>query len=279
MGGIRGWWASAKHVLDGIQRDQLPMAAAGIAFFALLALGPALIAVLSVFALVTDPQNVRDQLHLLLDALPGAAGEAAGEQLESVTQLGSQGLTAGLVAGAVGVLWSTSTAMHSLITGLTRAFDETETRSFLRVRGLALLFTAVTIIVVAVALGALAALPIVLNLLRVPGDVRWVIDVARWAGLVVLVGAALSVLYRFGPDRDRSLRRWFSWGVAAALALWMAGSAGLAFYTENLGRYQSTYGVFAGFIVLLLWLYESAFAVLFGAEVDAALSRRGHGTG
>ncbi|WP_112283256.1 YihY/virulence factor BrkB family protein [Prauserella muralis] len=274
MGRGRRWWAAIRNVVDEVQRDQLTLAAAGIAFYSLLALVPALIAVLSVFALVTDPQSVRDQLQPLFAALPGSAAEVARGQLESATRLGAQGPTVGLVAGAAGVLWSTSTAMRALITGLTRAFDETETRGFLRVRGLALLLTVIAIIVAAVSLGALAALPLVLDVLRVPGDQRWIIGVARWAGLIVLVSAALSVLYRFGPDRDRHRRRWFGWGTITALGVWLAGSAGLTLYAENLADYQSTYGVFAGLVVLLLWLYLSAFAVLLGAEVDAEVERR-----
>lgn len=272
------WWTAVKHVVDEVQRDQLTLAAAGIAFYSLLALVPALIAVLSVFALVTDPQSVRDQLQPLFAALPGSASEVARDQLESATRLGAEGPAVGLVAGAAGVLWSTSAAMRALITGLTRAFDETETRSFLRVLGLALLLTVIAILVAAVSLGGLAVLPLALDLLQVPDDQRWIVGVVRWAGLVVLVGAALSVLYRFGPDRARHRRRWFSWGAVAALAVWLGGSAGLTLYAENLATYQSTYGVFAGLVVLLLWLWLSAFAVLLGAEIDAEVHRWRDGT-
>ncbi|PRX43692.1 membrane protein [Prauserella shujinwangii] len=268
------WWRFVRRLFEEIGRDQLPLAAAGIAFFALLALVPALIALISVYALVTDPQNVRDQLQPLLSAIPGSAGGLVNRQLKSVTALGSGGLTFGLVASVFVVLSSTSTAMSAVISGLNRAFNEQETRGFLRVRALALLLTLGALVVAAVSLGALAVLPIVLNLLRVPGDTLWIVDTARWGGLVLLLGGAISVLYRFGPDREHTRRRWFSWGVFTALALWLAGSAAFAVYVENFSRYEATYGTLAALVVLLLWLYLSAFAVLVGAEVDSVRAER-----
>ncbi|WP_199430537.1 YihY/virulence factor BrkB family protein [Qaidamihabitans albus] len=271
--GNRRWTRAASRIVREIGNDQIPLAAGGIAFFALLALVPGLIALLSIYALITDPQNVRDQLEPLLAAVPRPAGELMRDQLESVTALGSGGLTFGLVASVVVVLTSTSTAMTALITGLTRAFDETESRGFLRVRALALVLTLGGIAVAAVALGAIAVFPAVLDVLRVPGDTRWIVGSARWLGLIVLVGGAIAVLYRYGPDRDRTRRRWVSWGVLAALALWLAGSGAFTLYVENFSRYDATYGALAGLVVLMLWLYLSALAVLVGAEIDAELQQ------
>ncbi|WP_177242578.1 YihY/virulence factor BrkB family protein [Amycolatopsis marina] len=270
---LAAWRAVAKRVLDEVREDQLPLAAAGIAFFGMLALVPALIALLTIFALVADTQYVRDQIEPIMSALPGSASDLLLGQLRSAVELGRSGLTFGLLASVVAVLWSTSTAMRALIAGINRAFDQEETRGFLRLRGLALLFTVGALLVVAVALGAVAALPVVLDVLGVPESSRWMVAVARWLGLVVLIGAALAVLYRYAPDRGQGAWRWRSAGTVSALLLWLAGSALFSVYVEGFGRYQGTYGTLAGIVVLLLWLYLSSFSVLFGAEVDAVLRR------
>ncbi|WP_116047691.1 YihY/virulence factor BrkB family protein [Amycolatopsis palatopharyngis] len=267
------WWAVAKGVVHEIREDQLMLAAAGIAFFGMLALVPALIALLTIFALVADAQYVRDQIEPIVSALPGGASDLVVRQLRSAAELGDSGLTFGLLASVVAVLWSTSTAMRALIGGINRAYDRPETRGFLRLRGLALVLTLGALVVVAIALGTVAALPVVLNVLGVPDSARWIVSAVRWLGLLVLISAALTVLYRYAPDREHRRWRWYSAGTAAAVLLWLAGSVAFSFYVEGFGRYQGTYGTLAGIVVLLLWLYLSSFSVLFGAEVDAVLRR------
>ncbi len=269
----RRWWETVKRIVAEIGDDNVPTSAAAIAFYGLLALAPALIALLTIYSLVTDPQTVRDQLAPLVSALPDPARNIVTEQLAGATALGSRGLTFGLVGSVVALLWTTSTAMGSIIGGLTRAFDGSETRSFLRVRLLALVLTLGAIAVAAVALAAITVFPLLLEVLHVPGDSRWLVSTVRWLGLVVLLGCALAVLYRFAPNLDRARRRWFSWGVLVALAIWLAGSAAFTVYVEGFAHYHAVYGTLAGLAVLMLWLYLSAFAVLAGAEVDAELDR------
>ncbi|SFQ58960.1 membrane protein [Amycolatopsis arida] len=270
----RRWWDAGKRVLREVRQDQIPLASAGVAFFGMLALVPALIGVFTVFALVADPGHVRAQITPLLNALPGAAADAMADQLSSAANLGAQGLTFGLLASVVAVLWSTSTAVRALMTATNRAFDRGETRGFLRLRGLAVLFSLGGLVVAAVVVGAVAALPLILNVLGVSEHTRWLVGLVRWVAVVVLVGGVLAVLYRYGPDRDPGDRRWLSWGILVALVVWLGGSVGMSLYVDNFGTYHGTYGALAGIVVFLLWLYLSSFAVLLGAEVDAELDRR-----
>jgi membrane protein len=272
--GVRIWWDVLKCVVDEVREDQLMLAAAGIAFFGMLALVPALIALLTIFALVADAQYVRVQIEPIVSALPGGAGDLVVRQLQTAAELGRGGLTFGLLVSVVAVLWSTSTAMRALIGGINRAYDRTETRGFFRLRGLALVLTIGALVVVAVALGAITVLPVVLDLLGVAESRGWIVGTVRWLGLVVLIGAALTVLYRYAPDREHRRWRWRSAGTVSALVLWLAGSACFSIYVNGFGQYQGTYGALAGLVVLLLWLYLSSFSVLFGAEVDAVLERR-----
>jgi membrane protein len=271
----RGRYAFAKRVVDAANADRLSLTAAGVAFYVMFALVPSIIALLSVYALFADPDQVRRQLEPLVKALPGEAGDLVVRQLLAVTEIGQGGLTFGLVAGVVAVLWSTSNAVRWLIAGLNIAYGERETRGFLRVRGLALLMTLGALVVVAVSLGLIAAVPVVLDVVGVSGATRVVVNVLRWVGAVLLVGAALAVVYRFGPDREPPRRNWISWGTACALLLWVLGSAGFSLYLSHFSGYHKTYGTVAGVMILLLWLYLSSYAALLGAEVDAEIERAG----
>ncbi|MFC4852818.1 YihY/virulence factor BrkB family protein [Actinophytocola glycyrrhizae] len=249
--------------------DRLPLTAAGVAFFLMLALVPTIIALLTMYALVTDPDQIRTQLTPLLRVVPGKAGDLVVDQLRSATEIDVSGLTAGLVTSIVAVLWSTSNAVRWLFAGLNVAFGERETRSFLRLRGLALLFAMGALLVVAVGLGVVAAVPLVLDLIGADAATRAVVNVARWGGGAVFAYVALAVVYRFGPCREVTHRRWVTAGSAVAVLVWLTGSAGFAAYFGLFSGSHRMSGTLTGVAILLLWLYLSSFAVLLGAEVDA----------
>lgn len=252
-----------------VSTDRLPLTAAGVAFFLMLALVPTIIALLTIYALVTDPEHVRTQLTPLFRVVPGAAGDLIVRQLRGATEIDVSGLTVGLVASVAAVLWSTSNAARWLIAGLNVAFGERETRGFLRLRGMALLFAVGALIAVAVGLGVVAAVPLVLELVGADAVTRAVVNVVRWVGGVLFAGFALAVVYRFGPCRETTRWRWVTAGSVTAVVVWLAGTAGFAVYLGYFSGYHRMYGTLTGVAVLLLWLYLSAFAVLLGAEVDA----------
>lgn len=266
------WFKTARQIVAEIRNDHVPTAAAAIAFYALLALAPALIMLLTIYSLVTDPQRVRDQLAPIVMALPALASDLLTEQLAAASGLGSRSLTLGLITSAAGLLWTTSTAMGELIKGLGRAYDRTETRGFFHRRLLALALTLGAVAVAAAALFAMTLLPFLVRILGIPGG-GWIIGGVRWIGLVTLFGIAITVLYRYGPDQGTE-RTWLRWGVLVALVLWLGGSAGFSFYVDQLADYQATYGTLAGLAVLMLWLYISAFSILIGAEADAVIRQQ-----
>ena len=239
----------------------------------MLALVPTIIGVLTVYALVADPDQVRAQLGSLTRIMPEQAREVVVRQVRSATELNSRGLTLGLVVSVLAVLWSTSNAMRWLIAGLNVAYGERETRGFLRLRATALLFAVGMLVVVAAGLGMVGLVPLVLDLVGASGATRVVVNLVRWLGGFLLLGLALATLYRFGPDRGSARRRWISLGSLVAVLLWLAASAGFSLYLSHFPS-QQTYGALTGFAVLLLWFYLFAFAVLLGAEVDAELGHR-----
>ncbi len=269
-----GWRDVARRVLVQVRDDQLTLIAAGVAFYAMLATFPAIIALVSVYALVADPDQVSAQLAPVVSTLPGAAGDLVVDQLRKATQLGSGGLTLGLVLSVLGVLWSVSNGIMALIRGVNLAYDEQDTRGFLRLRASALLLTVAALVIAAIALGLVAAFPMLLDQLGLGTLGRSLANVARWVALTVLIGVALAALYRYGPDRDRARWRWVSWGALVAVVLWLASSAVFSLYVSNFSSYHETYGAIAGVAILLLWLYLSSFVALLGAEIDSEIEHQ-----
>jgi membrane protein len=271
----RGWLDVLKRVKAEVKDDNVSLLAAGVAFYAMLAIFPAIIAVVTIYGLVTnDPGQVQSQLGEFARGLPQGAGDLLVGQLESVTRTSQQSLTIGLVASLAAVLWSASSGMQALIKGLNAAYDEKETRGFVKLRGLSLLLTIGAIVVVILTLALIAVVPAILDDLGLGSAGELAARYGRWPVLALLVAVAIAVLYRYAPDRKNPRWRWVSWGAVLAVALWLVGSAGFSFYVSNFGKYNETYGSVGAVIVLLLWLFLSSFVVLLGAEVDAEIERQ-----
>jgi membrane protein len=273
LGGT-GFTAVLKRVVRELKRDHVSLLAAGVAFKGLLALFPAIIAAISIWGLLASPEQISQQLSGLLGALPEDATGLIEEQMSSVAESAPGTLSIALILSVLIALWSASGGTAGLIEGCNAAYDEVDERKFPRKRGIALLLTLGAIVFLAVTIGLIAVLPVVLGELGLGSTAELVIRVAQWPLLAVMVTAALAVVYKYGPDRDRPRTRWVSWGAAIATILWLIGSGLFTLYVENFGTFGETYGTFAGIIVLMLWLFLSAFVVLLGAEINAELERQ-----
>jgi membrane protein len=252
-----------------VKRDQVPLLAAGVAFYALLALFPAIIAGVSIYGLVADPETVRDQINELTKMLSPETAEIVGNQLREVTSGAGGALGLATVIGILTALWSASSGMKALITGVNLAYDETETRKFVKLRGLALLLTLGAMVLMAVALALIVGFPAVAD--AWPTVLRWVVGILRWVLLAALLIMGLAVLYRYAPDRDEPKWTWASWGSGIATLLWILASIGFSVYVNAFGNYNKTYGALAGVIILMFWLFLSAFVVLVGAELNTEM--------
>jgi membrane protein len=270
----RGWFAVLKRVKAEVKEDNVPLLAAGVAFYAMLAIFPAIIAVVTVYGMVADPNQVESQVSEFAKSLPAGADQLLTEQLQNVVSAGRQSLSIGLVVSLAAVLWTASGGVQGLVKGLNIVYDEKETRGFLKLRGLSLLLTLGAILVAVIALALIAVFPAVIDNLGLGRAGELAASIARWVVLALLVLAALAVVYRFAPDRANPRWRWVSWGAVVALVLWLLGSIGFSWYVDNFGKYNQTYGALAAVIILLLWLFLSAFAVLLGAEFDAEIERQ-----
>ncbi len=270
----RGWFAVLKRVKAEVKDDNVPLLAAGVAFYAMLAIFPAIIALVTVYGMVADPNQVESQVGEFAKSLPSGADELLKGQLTNVANAGRQSLSIGLVVSLLAVLWSASGGVQGLVKGLNVVYDERETRGFVKLRGLSLLLTVGAIIVAVVALALITVFPAVIDNLGLGRAGELAASIARWVVLALLVLVALAVLYRFAPDRANPRWRWVSGGAVVALVLWLLGSIGFSWYVDNFGKYNQTYGALAAVIILLLWLFLSAFAVLLGAEFDAETERQ-----
>ncbi|SDQ88656.1 YihY/virulence factor BrkB family protein [Quadrisphaera sp. DSM 44207] len=265
---VKGWFQIAKRGWKEAQQDNVPLMAAGVAFYAFLSIFPALLAVISIYGLVSTPEDVTAQIESIGAALPESARALLEQQLTQLVTASSSGLGWSLALSVALALYSASNGVGNLITAVNIAYDEHDDRGFIKRKALALVLTLGAIIVVVVALALLAVLPGVLNALNLSGLATFGIQVARWVGLLILITVALAVIYRVAPDRDAPKMRWVSVGAGIATALWLIVSVGFTLYANIFG-YGSTYGALAGVVVLLMWLWLSSYAVLLGAEINA----------
>ncbi|MGH8825555.1 MAG: YihY/virulence factor BrkB family protein [Jiangellaceae bacterium] len=269
-----GWFQIVKRAWKESKKDSVPLLSAGVAFYAFLAIVPTLIAVVMIYGLVSDAEDVAEQVESFGEALPTSAETLLTEQMTTLATASERSLSVGLVIALVFALWTASGGISNLITAVNIAYDEEEKRGFVKSRALALGMTVGAIIFMVVAVALVAAVPVVLDALDVPGWVEAVAQVGRWLGLVVAVLIALALLYRWAPDRDGPKFRWLTIGAVVATVLWVVASIGFSVYVDNFGSYGRTYGSLAGVIVLLLWLWLAAYATLLGAEINAEMEQQ-----
>ena len=262
-----GWKQVLLRTKQQITEDNASLLAAGVAFYAFIALFPALIAAVTVYGLVADPEQVQEQVQSFSDTLPPEAASLLSDQLTSIAGGSSSALGWGLLLSLGGALFAASGGMQNLIKAVNIAYDEEETRGFVKLRLLALALTLGAVVFIVVTVGLIAVLPALLDGLGAVG--RFAAQVARWAGLVVFVLVALAVIYRFAPDRDNPKFRWVGLGSGVATLLWIIGSAGFSLYVSNFGKYGETYGALAGVVILLLWLWLTSLIILVGAEINS----------
>jgi membrane protein len=223
----------------------------------------------AIYGLVANPADVKDQITSFTDALPRDAQRLLSNQLSSITRKagGGTGIAAVIAIGAA--LWSASSGIAALNTGLTIVNRENETRGMLKRRTLALALTLLAVAGILVMLALVVALPSVLDSVDITGVGGTVLELARWPLLAGVLLVGLAVIFRYGPQRRRSRWRWASPGAIVAVIVGLAASIGFSIYVSLLGNYNKTYGALGAIIIMLLWLYLMAFAVLFGAAMNA----------
>jgi membrane protein len=264
-----GWRQVAKRVWDEVQLDQIPLLAAGVAFWTFISLFPAMIAAVAVYGLVADPSTVTRQAEVVTDALPREAASLIVEQMRTISSRSEDALNLSLVISVLLALWTSSAATSNVMSAINTAYDEEETRSYFRRKGIALLLSLGAVAFVVISVGLIAVAPVLLETFVPEGATRALLQVGRWIGLVLAVMAGTAVLYKVAPDRDDPRLAWVSVGSVVATVLWLLASLAFSLYVDNFGRYSRTYGALAGVAVLMLWLWITALLILVGAEINA----------
>jgi len=267
----RGFGQIAKRLVTRIGETQLSLIAAGIAFFGLLAIFPAMSALVAVSGLLLTPETVSTQLAPMIAALPPAAGEILSGQLEELTATSTEKLSWALILALALALFSASRGTLNLIVGLNVIYEEAETRGFVRVQLTGLLMTLAAILGLIVALAMVAAFPVLAATLGAADTVTQVILLLRWPLLLIAAIVGFGLLYRHSPARRPANWSWVSPGAVTGVLIWLAATGGFSWYVQTFGNYSETFGALAGVIILMMWLYLTSFAILFGALIDAEL--------
>ncbi len=254
--------------------DHAPLLAAGVAFYGLLAMVPALVALITIYGVVADPDDITRQVGDALAAAPSEVRDLVESQLRSIQDSSGRTSMIAIVAGLAVALWSASSGMSHLIEAVNVAYDEEETRGFLRRRALSLAMTLGAIVFVVVSFVVIALLPSIVASTGLGDAGRLVIGVVRWVVLLAAVLVAIAVLYRYAPDRQEPRWAWATPGSILAAVIWLAGSALFSVYAANFGKYNETYGSLGVVVVVMLWLFIGALGVILGAELNAELERQ-----
>ncbi|HVC63732.1 MAG TPA: YihY/virulence factor BrkB family protein [Acetobacteraceae bacterium] len=267
------WRGVLRATLRATVSDRVALAAAGCAFFATLALFPAMSMLISVYGLVFNPRGVELQVLWLRDLLPPTAYWLIADRLHHLVIQPPMRLGLGLGVSVLLTVWTAAVGMRSMLSALTIAYGGQEHRGFLRFHAVSLAMTAVAITGAVLAIAILVGMP---ALFRFVTPWAWRMRVVHLASLVLLLGCAgvsVALLYRFGPARPRPPRHWVTPGSALALALWLLASGLLSFYIDHIATFGVTYGPLGAVAAVMLWFFVTAYAVLLGAELNAQLER------
>ena len=270
----RGWWHVAKRAAAGFSEDRIMAEAAGVTFYAMLALFPAIASLISLYGLVADPGKLYDQLQGLGGLVPGGGVQIITDQVKSLTANGQKALGIGFAIGLATSLWSANAGVKSFFDSLNVVYHEREKRGFLRLTLISFCFTLALIALVILALVAVVVIPIVLKFVGLGSVTAMLVSFARWPVMLVVIALALSAMYRYGPSRRAARWQWVSWGSAFASLGWIALSLAFSYYVANFGSYNKTYGSLGAAMGFMTWIWVSAMVVLMGAELNAELEQQ-----
>jgi membrane protein len=267
----RGWRQVLGRTYREIVSDRISLVAAGCAFWATLALFPAISMLVSLYGLVFDPQTVEPQLDQLRDLLPPAAFALIADRVHVLVSHGKTTLGVSLLISTVVALWSSSTSTKSLLSALNLAYEEHEQRGIIAFQFIGLSLTLCAILAAVLGLAILVGLPAVVDFLGLSDYARLLLRVGSLAMLVAFVLLSLSLLYRYGPSRRSARWRWITPGSVVATVLWLAASVLFSLYVGNLASYDATYGPLGAVAGVMMWFWVSVYVVLAGAELNAEL--------
>ncbi len=270
----RGWRDIALRFAGNLQKDYIQLIAAGVAFYFILAAFPALAALISIYGIFADPAVLAEQFELMRRFLPPDAFGILASQIARIASAGQGVLSLSLFFSLLLTTYSATKGMRALVQGFNIAYKETEKRNFLKLNWLCFWLTLVLMIYFMVSLSLVAGLPAIVQLIPMPEIVSGLLLLLRWPLLMTIAFGGLAILYKYGPSRRRPRWRWITFGSAGATLLWIAASSVFSLYVSNFAAYNETYGSLGAVIILLMWFWISALAILVGAEINATIEHQ-----
>lgn len=270
---VRRWLAVLGAVIAGISGDRLLLVAAGVTFYAILALFPGIGMLVSIYGFFADPQSIAAHLDTLSLFAPEGAVEVLRDELTRLAHQSPEALSLGFAIGFLIALWSANAGVSGLFGALNAVYEEPDRRSLVRFYATTLLFTAGAILLVLLSIAIFVALPVVLGRLPDPGIAALLLRIARWPVLFLIAAAALALVYRWGPCRSAPQWRWIIGCSLLAAFAWLAVSALFSWYVTHFGSYNKTYGSLGAVFGFMTWMWISTVVVLVGGKLDAELER------
>jgi len=270
----RGWKDILWRVYASVNDNRLLAVAAGVVFYSLLAIFPAVAAFVSLYGLIADASTIDTHLSLASGIFPSGAVDILHEQISKLTAKGDAKLSLGFITGLCIALWSANAGMKAIIDALNVVYDEKEKRSFVKLNLVSLLFTLVAIFSLMIALAAVVVAPIVFSVAGLSSLFGLVIVILRWPLLLVLAATALAAIYRYGPSRREARWQWLSVGSVAAALGWLVTSVLFSWYIANFGAYNATYGSLGAAVGMMMWMWISAIVILLGGELNAEIEHQ-----
>ena len=267
------WWARARRIYGNIGKHRVVALAAGVTFYGLLAIFPALAALVSLYGLFADPATIASHLRTLAGVLPSGGLKVIGDEINRIVAQQNSTLGVTFLIGLAVSLWSANAGIKALMDALNLVVEEEEQRGFFRLNAVSLAFTVGAILFVLLAIGGMVIVPLALHFLGVPDTPAILMKILRWPLFFVVVAIALAILYRYGPSRREPQGRWITWGSVCAALAWLAVSVLFSWYAENFASYNATYGSLGAVIGFMVWMWLSTIVILLGAEIDAELER------
>ncbi len=240
----------------------------------MLALFPAITAIVSLYGLFANAATISDHLSMTAGVLPASAIDIIREQITRLASKGDARLGFGFIVGLGIALWSANAGMKAIIDALNVVYEEKEKRGFIKLNLVSLAFTGGAIVALLLALGAVVVVPLLLAWFGVANLFATLVQYMRWPLLLVIVIVGIAIIYRFGPSRREPRWQWLSVGSIFAAAAWLGSSALLSWYLGSFAHYDATYGSLGAAIGMMMWMWISSIVILFGAQLNSEIEHQ-----
>lgn len=270
----RGLWDVLWRTGISFAKDRVSLVAAGVTYYLLLAVFPALGVLVGLYGFFANPSQIADHIDFLAGVVPsGILGLISG-QLEALAgqEASAQGLA--FFGGLLVAFWSANNGIKALFEAMNVAYGETEKRSFIRLNLVTFAFTIGALLIVIILVTGIALIPAILSLPGLSGWTDLLARLIRWPAVLVVIAAGISLLYRYGPSREKAKLRWLSWGATFSIVVWLISSILFSYYLENYANYNVTYGTLGALIGSMVWMWLSIVILIVGAKLNAELEHQ-----